>query len=336
MKRLIASAFLSIGLSSFVFGVIENGSCPEALVPNPSITANPGILNVGMQLGFDPSNGFSFVDPNTQIPDGFDIRIACLFAQCLGLRPVIKNIALTDLPGALISGGIDIILSEQTRSPLLLSQFEQVPYGGTPSFAIVGLRSTISELKSEDLNTIISSLSGSTTNVKIAVVAGSDADLALTAFIAENSISGITIVRVSDVGAALTAVKSGQALLFIGEGIEVEPNDPTFAQISITVPSSFAPGPVSAGIALGNCNLINAFANFVRINQSQIADLAAQFTPNFPFNPASLTFTPQAPCTLTVQDPCVTPCPFITAIKNKLCPITGTCPLPIQVINLPA
>lgn len=334
MKRIIASAFLSISLTSFGFGIIENGSCPEALVPNPSLTVNPGILNVGMQLGFDPSNGFSFVDPNTGIPDGFDIRIACLFAQCLGTRLVIKNMALTDLEGALISGGIDIILSEQTRSAAQLARFEQVPYGGTPSFAIVGLRSTISDIKSEDLNTIINSLSGSTTNVRIAVVAGSDADLALTAFLAQNKISGITVVRVSDVAAALAEVKSGDALLFLGEGIEVEPNDPTFAQISITVPSGFTPGPVSAGIARGNCNLINAFANFVRINQSQIADLAAQFTPNFPFNPASLAFTPQAPCTLTVQDPCVAACPFIDAIKAKLCPITGPCP--ITVLNLPA
>ncbi len=334
MKRMLitASAFLSIILTSFCYGRIENGSCPERLVPPTSITVQPGVLTVGLQINFDPINGFNFTDPSTGRPDGFDVRVACLFASCLGLRLVFKNLLFADLIPAVISGGIDIILNQQNRTAERLQRIEQVPYGGTQNLVLVFRNPVPGGLVGgSDLLTAIND--SSLSNKTIVVLAGTIEEQILDQSIASGLTNLIKVTALSTPD-ALGLLSAGNAVAFFNEGQTVESNDPTFAQLVTTTPIPFEILPVSAGIRRDNCDLINAFANFVRLNVSQLQQLATEFTPGFTFNSADLAFTPQV-CPLTQFDPCTTNrCPLVDLIRCKFCGISPAGSCNFDIINL--
>lgn len=334
MKRMFVttSALLSIILTSFCFGRIENGSCPERLVPQTSITVQPGVLNVGMQFNFDPANGFNFTDPSTGRPDGFDVRVARLFADCLGLRLAFKNLPFEDLTAAVISGGIDIILGQQNRNAASLLRIEQVPYGGTQNLVLVFRRPVSSDfVEGTDLLTAIND--SDLSNKAIAIIPGTIQEQIFDAAVA-SGLSNLIKLKVTSAPNGLDRVSAGDAIaLFLG-GTVVETIDPTLVQLVTTTPIPFEIQPISAGIRRDNCDLINTFANFVRLNVSQLQQLAAEFTSGFPLNPASLAFTPQI-CQLTQFDPCTANrCPLVEAIRCKFCGVSPAGSGTFDVINL--
>jgi ABC-type amino acid transport substrate-binding protein len=315
---------LSLVFSALCFGgTIKNGSCPTQLRPSPSLTVVPGVLRVGMQVNLSPINGFNFTDPVTGTLDGFDVRVACLFAACLGTSLQIVNLPFAGLIPAVQSGGIDIILGQQNRTEARLKLIEQVPYGGTAEFSLVFRTPHPAGLVTgTDLLVAINDLAG---NKSIGVVAGTIQETILDDAIANRGLTNLRKVILADLNAGLSALSQGTILAFFVQGLGVSPTDTSFTQLVTSIPAAFIPGPVSAGIRKANCPLINAFANFVRLNVAQLQTLAEQFTPGFPFDPAALAFTPQE-CQLITMDPCIfANCPFAQAIANKFCPATGQC-----------
>lgn len=92
--------------------------------PNDSLTLQEGKLNVGMEANYAPfnwtqitANEFTVAISSVDYADGYDVQMARIIADELGLELVVKKLAWEGLIPALNANEIDLVIAGMTETP---------------------------------------------------------------------------------------------------------------------------------------------------------------------------------------------------------------------------
>ena len=101
------------------------------------LTIRPGVLQIGMDIGYPP---FEFFAEDGVTPMGFDVELGKALAQRMGLRPEFINTAWEGIFAGVNTNRYDVIISAVTITPARLEAHNfSNPYISN-NLAMVGLR----------------------------------------------------------------------------------------------------------------------------------------------------------------------------------------------------
>ena len=119
MKKLLVLLVLALIMT----GCTAGPTTPEN-PENPSMTVEEGKLIVGMECNYAPfnwtqisANEFTVAISSVDYTDGYDVQMAKIIADELGLELVIKKLAWEGLIPALNADEIDLVIAGMTETP---------------------------------------------------------------------------------------------------------------------------------------------------------------------------------------------------------------------------
>jgi polar amino acid transport system substrate-binding protein len=117
--------------------------------PSGGMTIKPGVLSIGMEIGYPP---MEYLDENGN-PAGFDVRMANLIADKLGLTVELVDTAWDGIFAGLDTDKYDCIMSAVTITDERLARHNFTkPYIGNAQALVLLKGSSISARRPEDLN----------------------------------------------------------------------------------------------------------------------------------------------------------------------------------------
>ncbi|MDR0628753.1 MAG: ABC transporter substrate-binding protein [Treponema sp.] len=117
MKRQKMVLMAALGLC-ILGGVFAGGAKQQQSQPQGggagSLTLKPGVLTVGMEIGYPPMEYF---DVDGKTPIGFDVQLAYALAEKLGLKVDFVDTAWDGIFAGVNTGKYDVIMSSVTITP---------------------------------------------------------------------------------------------------------------------------------------------------------------------------------------------------------------------------
>ncbi|MDR1400203.1 MAG: ABC transporter substrate-binding protein [Treponema sp.] len=134
MKRLLCTALTALVLVGAV-------SASAAQQPSSGLTLTPGVLSIGMEIGYPP---FEYLDVDGKTPIGFDVEMAKALAAKLNLTPNFIDTAWDGIFAGVETGRYDCIISAVTvtEERLRIHNFTK-PYIGNAQVMVLLKGSTI-------------------------------------------------------------------------------------------------------------------------------------------------------------------------------------------------
>lgn len=206
-----------------------------------------GTLKVGMEVEFWP---FEYADEKGQ-PTGFDVEIATLMAQELGVKLDIKDMEWTGLIPALQGGQVDMVISGMTGT---LERAKAITF--SDPYFITGLCALVSVKRSPDVTDVMQ------LNAKgkvLAVKTGTTADLKATAMfpLAE-------IRRFKDETACVREVVTGNADAFFYDQISIHKHQQQNPDATKAILKPFTYEPYSIAMRKGDFDFWNWTNRFLQ------------------------------------------------------------------------
>jgi len=195
MKKLIN--IISITLALVIFSTSGYAAKVSSDAPVMSRIVKSGQLVLGTSGNQPP---MTMLDESGK-PAGFDIDLADIMAQALGVKLVTKKILFSDLLGALESGKVDVVISNMTITPKRNMRVAFVGPYMTSGKCLITKKENLAkaneaaELNIPEMNLVV--LKGSTSedivrtlmpNVKLATVENIDKGIKM---VADDQISGM-------------------------------------------------------------------------------------------------------------------------------------------------
>ena len=208
LQRYLIAAGLLIALAALSTGCKEKDQVWQQAVER-------GTLRVGMDAAYPP---FENVDQNGQIA-GFDVDLAMLIGERLGLEIEIVNISYDGLYDALYTEQVDVLISALVPAYMYEHKADfSVPYFNAGEMLIVPVGSSIESM--DDL-----------TGHRLAVEYGSGGDVEARKW--ERRIADLTIARYDDPDSAINAVIDGEADAALVDGITAQLGVGSHEELSI-------------------------------------------------------------------------------------------------------
>ncbi|MBZ4658451.1 MAG: extracellular solute-binding protein family 3 [Desulfacinum sp.] len=196
-------------------------------------------LIVGMEVEYFP---FEYADEKGQ-PMGFDVDIARLMAQELGVELEIKDIEWTGLIPSLQSGKVDLVISGMTRT---LARARAVSF--TDPYFVTGLCALLSAKKASDV-THVDQLNAP--GRVLAVKTGTTGDL-----VASKRFPKATINRFKDETACVREVVTGRADAFFYDQISIAKHHKQNPDSTIALLEPFTYEPFAIAIRKGDADFL--------------------------------------------------------------------------------
>lgn len=205
-----------------------------------------GTLIVGMEVEYFP---FEYADTNGN-PIGFDVDVAKLIAQELGVKIEIKDIEWTGLIPALQSGKVDMVISGMTRT---LERAKAVTF--TEPYFITGLCVLLSEKKAADVQSVDQL---NTPGRVLAVKTGTTGDL-----VATKRFPNATINRFKDETACVREVVTGRADAFFYDQISIAKHHAQNKETTRAILKPFTYEPFAIAIRKGDLDFLQWLNTFL-------------------------------------------------------------------------
>lgn len=199
-----------------------------------------GTLIVGMEVEYYP---FEYADTNGK-PMGFDVDLAKLIAQELGVQIEIKDIEWTGLIPALQSGKVDLVISGMTRT---LARAKTVSF--TEPYFTTGLCVLLSAKKAADVQTVDQL---NAPDRVLAVKTGTTGDL-----VATKKFPKATINRFKDETACVREVVTGRADAFFYDQISIAKHHAQNKDTTRALLKPFTYEPFAMAIRKGDADFLN-------------------------------------------------------------------------------
>lgn len=158
MKKIFGLALMGLAVMGGVFA----GPRQEKA---PSLTIEPGVLTVGMEIGYPPMEYF---DNDGTTPIGFDVRLAKALASKMGLGVKFVDTAWDGIFAGVDTGKYDLIISSVTITDERLTRFNFTkPYIANAQALVLPKGSSISARSLEELSGLRVAYQAETTSDEI-------------------------------------------------------------------------------------------------------------------------------------------------------------------------
>ncbi|MEJ5348172.1 MAG: transporter substrate-binding domain-containing protein [Desulfosoma sp.] len=246
MRRFLSMALVIVGVVCAAFSV-------QAVTPHDIFQASTlnkilqrGTLIVGMEVEYYP---FEYADTKGN-PMGFDVDLAKLIAQELGVQVEIKDIEWTGLIPALQSGKVDMVISGMTRT---LERAKAVSF--TEPYFVTGLCALLSVKRAADVNTVDQL---NAPGRILAVKTGTTGDL-----VATKRFPNATINRFKDETACVREVVDGRADAFFYDQISIAKHHSQNKETTRAILKPFTYEPFAMAIRKGDFDFLNWLNTFL-------------------------------------------------------------------------
>jgi polar amino acid transport system substrate-binding protein len=151
MINLKRSALLALAvLTVFAFAACQKKAGETPAPDAPSLTIQPGVLSVGMEIGYPPMEYFDPADGKT--PIGFDVQLAKALAAKLGLTFEYVDTAWDGIFAGVDTGKYDCIISSVTYTEERAAVFNFTkPYVANSQLLVVRQDSAVKPKVLEDI-----------------------------------------------------------------------------------------------------------------------------------------------------------------------------------------
>lgn len=129
-------ATLALALSTGLIGHAFAGQALESI-------EHKGVITVGLEGTYPP---FSFVDENGKL-DGFEVELANLIAQQLGVKAKIQTTKWDGILAALESKRLDVVINQVT-----ISEERKKKYDFSEPYTVSGIQALVLKKKADELN----------------------------------------------------------------------------------------------------------------------------------------------------------------------------------------
>ena len=236
--RIFSIAFCVCLMSAAQCAAVTSFEIYEASTLNQVVKKNK--LVVGSEVTFFP---FEYADTDGR-PIGFDIDLAKLAAQELGVQIEIKDMEFSGLIPALQGGRVDMIISGMTRTP---ARGKTVSF--TQPYFIAGLCALISNKRAPDVSEV------GQLNAEgriLAVKLGTTGDIAASKLFPKARVN-----RFKEETACVLEVVSGRADAFIYDQLSVSIHHSQNAETTHTILKPFTYEPYAIAIKSGDFDFLN-------------------------------------------------------------------------------
>lgn len=234
-------------------GMVWASVCAQAVTPHEIFQASTlnqilqrGTLIVGMEVEYYP---FEYADTKGE-PMGFDVDLAKLIAQEMGVKLEIKDMEWTGLIPALQSGKVDLVISGMTRT---LERAKAVTF--TEPYFITGLCVLLSAKKAADVDNV-DQLNAS--GRILAVKTGTTGDL-----VATKRFPNATINRFKDETACVREVVEGRADAFFYDQISIAKHHGQNKSTTRAILKPFTYEPFAMALRKGDFDFLNWLNTFL-------------------------------------------------------------------------
>lgn len=234
-------------------GVLGVAVCVQAVTPHEIFQASTlnqilqrGTLIVGMEVEYFP---FEYADTKGE-PMGFDVDLAKLIAQEMGVKLEIKDMEWTGLIPALQSGKVDLVISGMTRT---LERAKAVSF--TEPYFITGLCVLLSVKKAADVNSV-EQLNAS--GRILAVKTGTTGDL-----VATKRFPHAAIHRFKDETACVREIVEGRADAFFYDQISIAKHYGQNKSTTRAILKPFTYEPFAMALRKGDFDFLNWLNTFL-------------------------------------------------------------------------
>lgn len=227
--------------------------CAQAVTPHEIFQASTlnqilqrGTIIVGMEVEYYP---FEYADTKGE-PMGFDVDLAKLIAQEMGVKLEIKDMEWTGLIPALQSGKVDLVISGMTRT---LERAKAVTF--TEPYFITGLCVLLSAKKAADMNTVEELNAAGRI---LAVKTGTTGDL-----VATKRFPNASINRFKDETACVREVVEGRADAFFYDQISIAKHHAQNKSTTRAILKPFTYEPFAMALRKGDFDFLNWLNTFL-------------------------------------------------------------------------
>lgn len=227
--------------------------CAQAVTPHEIFQASTlnhilqrGTLIVGMEVEYYP---FEYADTKGE-PMGFDVDLAKLIAQELGVKLEIKDMEWTGLIPALQSGKVDLVISGMTRT---LERAKAITF--TDPYFTTGLCVLLSAKRAADVNSV-EQLNAS--GRILAVKTGTTGDL-----VATKRFPNAAINRFKDETACVREVVEGRADAFFYDQISIAKHYGQNKSTTRAILKPFTYEPFAMALRKGDFDFLNWLNTFL-------------------------------------------------------------------------
>lgn len=227
--------------------------CAQAVTPHEIFQASTlnhilqrGTLIVGMEVEYYP---FEYADTKGE-PMGFDVDLAKLIAQELGVKLEIKDMEWTGLIPALQSGKVDLVISGMTRT---LERAKAITF--TEPYFTTGLCVLLSAKRAADVNSV-EQLNAS--GRILAVKTGTTGDL-----VATKRFPNAAINRFKDETACVREVVEGRADAFFYDQISIAKHHAQNKSTTRAILKPFTYEPFAMALRKGDFDFLNWLNTFL-------------------------------------------------------------------------
>jgi polar amino acid transport system substrate-binding protein len=176
MKKI--SGFFALAL--LVPALVLAGGGKDAKPSSPSLTMKPGVLTVGMEIGYPP---MEYYDTDGKTPIGFDVSMAKAIAAKLGLTFEYVDTAWDGIFAGVDTGKYDCIMSSVTWTPERAANFNFTkPYAANAQLLVVRHDSKVKPKSLEEARNLRLTYQAETTSDTLATEWAAKNNVKLNAF----------------------------------------------------------------------------------------------------------------------------------------------------------